>query len=113
MGFDTLWSYDEDADFPGDAPKPRSDDLLGLFEGIFSALSPETDVFYRELCRWRFFDLDNRPGKIRGAYSNHLPLYRLPFTFETFDGTPIAQNLRARGRSRPAQLPQARRTVRG
>lgn len=90
MGFDTLWSYDEDADFPGAAPKPRSDDLLGLFEGIFSALSPETDVFYRELCRWRFFDLDNRPGKIRGAYSNHFPLYRLPFIFETFDGSPSA-----------------------
>jgi len=88
LGYETLWSFDEDVS--GDGPKVRPGAVEELFDGVFGAMSPETRVYYEDLRRCRFYDLEDRKGKIRGAYSNDLPLYHMPFIFETFDGSPGA-----------------------
>jgi len=87
LGYGTLFAYDEEADFPGAAQRALPGRAEELFEPVFSALSPETRMFFGELRRSGFCDLDDRKGKIRGAYSNAFPVYGLPFIFETYDGT--------------------------
>ena len=34
-----------------------------------------------------FYDLETRPGKIVGAYSNHAAIYNMPFIFETYNAS--------------------------
>lgn len=88
LGYSTLWSCDEEEDFPGHVPKTLGKPPEELFDQVFASLSPESAVFYQELRRHRFHDLETRKGKIRGAYSNFIPNYLLPFVFESFDGSP-------------------------
>ena len=90
LGYDVLWSFDEEVSFAGDDPKLKDGSVEELFDGIFGALSPETRVYYQDLRRCRFYDLGDRVGKIRGAYSNYVPIYEMPFIFETFDRSPGA-----------------------
>ncbi len=90
LGYDELWAFDEDVSFAGDGPKLKDGSVQELFDGIFGALSPETRVYYQDLRRSQFFDLEDRVGKIRGAYSNYVPIYEMPFIFETFDRSPGA-----------------------
>lgn len=90
LGYEELWSFDEDVSFAGDGPEPLPGAVEELFDGVFGALSPESRVYYEELRRYRFYDLNDRNGKIRGAYSNLLPVYGLPFVFESYDGSPGA-----------------------
>lgn len=90
LGYDTLWTCDEDESFKGPGPKPFDRPVEELFDGVFAELSPESRVFYEELRRNEFYDLSTRRGKIRGAYSNLIPNYNLPFVFETFDSSPGA-----------------------
>lgn len=90
LGYGVLWSFDEDAGFAGDGPRLKEGEIQTLFDGVFSELSPESRVFYQDLRRCRFHDLGDRPGKIRGAYSNYMPIYGMPFIFQTFDGSPGA-----------------------
>lgn len=90
LGYDALWSFDEDVSFAGDDPKLKEGGVQELFDGIFGQLSPESRVYYEDLRRCQFYDLEERPGKIRGAYSNYMPLYGMPFIFETFDRSPGA-----------------------
>lgn len=90
LGYETLWDFDEDVSFAGDGPKTREGAVEELFDGVFGELSPESRFYYQELRRCGFYDLGDRKGKIRGAYSNYLPLYHMPFIFETYDGSPGA-----------------------
>ena len=90
LGYDVLWSFDEDVSFAGDGPRLKEGQVTELFDRVFDGLSPESRVFYGDLRRCRFYDLEDRPGKIRGAYSNYLPVYGMPFVFETFDRSPGA-----------------------
>lgn len=90
LGYDALWSFDEDVSFAGDDPELKEGGIQELFDGIFGQLSPETRVYYEDLRRCQFYDLEERAGKIRGAYSNYMPLYGMPFIFETFDRSPGA-----------------------
>lgn len=90
LGYDVLWSFDEDVSFAGDGPKLKDGEVQELFDGIFGELSPESRVYYEDLRRCQFYDLGDRVGKIRGAYSNYMPLYGMPFIFETFDRSPGA-----------------------
>ena len=90
LQYDELWNFDEDISFAGAAPKVREGAIEELFDDIFGSMSPESRVYYQELRRYQFYDLGTRKGKIRGAYSNYVPLYHLPFIFETFDGSPGA-----------------------
>lgn len=90
LGYDVLWSFDEDVSFAGDGPKLKDGEVQELFDDIFGNLSPESRVYYQDLRRCRFYDLTDRPGKIRGAYSNYVPTYGMPFIFETFDRSPGA-----------------------
>ncbi len=90
LRYDTLLTCDEDVSFAGPGPKPFDRPVEELFDPVFAKLSPESKVFYEELRRNQFYDLGDRRGKIRGAYSNLIPNYRLPFVFETFDASPGA-----------------------
>lgn len=90
LGCGVLWNFDEDAGFAGAGPKLKEGEVQELFDGVFEELSPESRVYYQDLRRCRFYDLEDRPGKIRGAYSNYMPIYGMPFIFETFDRSPGA-----------------------
>lgn len=90
LGYEELWAFDEDVSFAGDGPKLRDGEVEELFDDIFGPLSPESRVYYQDLRRCQFYDLGDRKGKIRGAYSNYMPLYEMPFVFETFDRSPGA-----------------------
>lgn len=90
LGYDVLWDFDEDVSFAGDGPQLKDGRIEELFDGIFGTMSAETRVYYEDLRRHAFYDLDDRKGKIRGAYSNYVPLFSLPFVFETFDSSPGA-----------------------
>ncbi len=87
LGYDVLWSFDEETNAYGEGPRVREGKIEELFDSVFGALSPESRFYYQELRRCEFYDLTERKGKIRGAYSNYVPLYRMPFIFETFDGS--------------------------
>lgn len=78
--------YDEAALFPG-RDVPIGNDPLPAFSRIFRGLSPETKVFFDELTERKFYDLELRPGKTAGAYSNYLPLCQMPYIFETYNAT--------------------------
>ncbi len=78
--------YDEGTLFVGKEVEVKKE-LLPAYDKIFSALSPETKVFYDELRSREFFDLELREGKINGAYSNFVPLCNMPFIFETYNAT--------------------------
>ncbi len=90
LGYEALWDFDEDVSFAGDGPQLKEGEVQELFDGIFGELSPESRVYYQDLRRCAFYDLGDRKGKIRGAYSNYVPLYEMPFIFETFDRSPGA-----------------------
>jgi M3 family oligoendopeptidase len=81
-----VMNYDEGALFPGRDVKV-ADDPLPAFAKVFQRLSPETKVFFDELTERRFYDLELRPGKTMGAYSNDMPLCRMPYIFETYNAT--------------------------
>ncbi len=78
--------YDEGSLFPGRNVEV-ADDPLPAFSSVFRRLSPETKVFFDELTERRFFDLELRPGKTMGAYSNYMPLCQMPYIFETYNAT--------------------------
>lgn len=79
-------NYDESLLFPGRNVKIEKD-LLSAYKNIFGRLSPETKVFFDELCEREFFDLELREGKTMGAYSNYMPLCSMPYIFETYNAT--------------------------
>ena len=79
-------NYDESILFPGRSIQIDAE-LLPSFKKIFCRLSPETKVFFDELCEREFYDLELRDGKTMGAYSNYMPLCRLPYIFETYNAT--------------------------
>ncbi len=87
LGYDVLWTFDEEIEAWGQPPKAKAGSVEELFDDVFGPLSPESRFYYQELRRCQFYDLADRKGKIRGAYSNDVPLYRMPFIFETFDGS--------------------------
>lgn len=86
LGRDVLFDYEEDYQPPEKRIKPCAD-ITGGFGRIYERLSRETDIYYRELMERRFYDLDIRPGKIMGAYSNMVGRYHMPFIFETYNST--------------------------
>ena len=90
LGYEELWDFDEDVSFAGDGPQLKEGEVQELFDAIFGELSPESRVYYQDLRRCAFYDLGDRKGKIRVAYSNYVPLYEMPFIFETFDRSPGA-----------------------
>jgi len=79
-------NYDESTLFPGRIAKIEKE-LLPAYKKIFAKLSPETKVFFDELCEREFFDLELREGKTMGAYSNFMPLCSMPYIFETYNST--------------------------
>lgn len=79
-------NYDESTLFPNRQVTIEKE-LLPSFKKIFTKLSPETKVFFDELCEREFFDLDLREGKTNGAYSNYMPLCNMPYIFETYNAT--------------------------
>jgi len=79
-------NYDESTLFPGRKVKIEKE-LLPAFKKIFGKLSPETKVFFDELCEREFYDLELREGKTMGAYSNYMPLCNMPYIFETYNAT--------------------------
>lgn len=79
-------NYDESMLFPNRKVKIEKE-LLPAFKQIFGKLSPETKVFFDELCEREFFDLELRDGKTFGAYSNYMPLCSMPYIFETYNAT--------------------------
>ena len=79
-------NYDESTLFPGRKVKIEKE-LLPAFKNIFGRLSPETKVFFDELCEREFYDLELREGKTMGAYSNYMPLCNMPYIFETYNAT--------------------------
>lgn len=81
-----VMNYDEGTVFPG-REACVTGEPLPAFRRIFGALSPETKVFFDELCEREFFDLALREGKTNGAYSNLMPLCSMPYIFETYNGT--------------------------
>ncbi|NQT57829.1 MAG: M3 family oligoendopeptidase [Bacteroidetes bacterium] len=89
MNLPAVMIYDEDIPFDarpisagGDGPW-----LIKTFAEIFSNLSPETGKFYEEMQRRVCYDIDIRPGKIVGAYSNYIPDEKFPFVFLTYNQT--------------------------
>ena len=85
----TMMHYDENSAFPGRQVDVKKE-LLPAFKQIFTKLSPETKVLFDELTRREFYDLELRDGKTNGAYSNLVPLCRMPYIFETYNATPGA-----------------------
>ena len=79
-------NYDESMLFPNRNVKIEKE-LLPAYKKIFGRLSPETKVFFDELCEREFFDLELREGKTMGAYSNFMPLCSMPYIFETYNAT--------------------------
>ena len=90
LGYKELWDFDEDVNFVGGDPKLAEGEVEARFDDIFGQLSPESRVYYQDLRRCGFYDLGDRKGKIRGAYSNYVPIYGMPFIFETFARSPGA-----------------------
>lgn len=86
LGVQTLYHYDEDFNFPGEK-LDITDDVVDVFRTIYGEMSKETSVYYDELCEGEYYDLEIRPGKINGAYSNLVGRYNMPFIFETYNGT--------------------------
>lgn len=86
LGVDTLYHYDEDFNFPGEK-LDITDDVVNVFRTIYDEMSKETSVYYDEVCEGEYYDLEIRPGKINGAYSNLVGRYNMPFIFETYNGT--------------------------
>lgn len=84
-----MMHYDENNAFPG-RQVTITKELLPAFKKIFGKLSPETKVLFDELTRREFYDLELRDGKTNGAYSNLVPLCRMPYIFETYNATPGA-----------------------
>lgn len=84
-----MMHYDEGNAFPGRQVTVKKE-LLPAFREIFGKLSPETKVLFDELTRLEFHDLALRDGKTNGAYSNLVPLCRMPYIFETYNATPGA-----------------------
>ncbi|MCK5129137.1 MAG: M3 family oligoendopeptidase [Clostridiales bacterium] len=81
-----VMNYDESTLFPNQKVKIEKE-LLPAFKKIFAKLSPETKVFFDELCEREFYDLELRDGKTNGAYSNLMPLCSMPYIFETYNAT--------------------------
>ena len=81
-----MMNYDEEDVMPGRHVKPNREPLAA-FRQIFGRLSPETKVFFDELCERSFFDLALREGKTNGAYANPMPLCAMPYIFETYNET--------------------------
>ena len=86
LGVEELYHYDEDFNFPGDK-FTITDDVVGAFRHIYGNMSKETSVYYDDLTEGEYYDLELRPGKINGAYSNLVGRYNMPFIFETYNGT--------------------------
>ena len=90
LGVDKLHFYDEDLVFPdGNAnPKGTKDELVQKALEMYKAMSPETGEFFSFMVENELFDLETRPGKHMGGYCTFLPLYKAPFIFSNFNGTP-------------------------
>lgn len=86
LGYDVLYHYDEDIVEFGKKPEPTKN-ILEDFRNVYKELSPETQVYYEDLLESEFYDLETRPGKIVGAYSNHAAIYNMPFIFETYNAS--------------------------
>lgn len=86
LGVEELYHYDEEFNFPGDK-FTITDDVINVFKDIYADMSKETSVYYDDLLEGEYYDLEIRPGKINGAYSNLVGRYNMPFIFETYNGT--------------------------
>jgi len=85
MNLEKIYVYDEN--FEPNKDVEIKENPLKAFKKIFTKLSPETKVFYDELLAKESYDLDLRPGKINGGYSNYLGFYSFPYIFETYNST--------------------------
>ncbi|MCK9288595.1 MAG: M3 family oligoendopeptidase [Sphaerochaetaceae bacterium] len=86
MNLPFLLSFDERYD-PDNKHVSVKEDYLKAFSKIFSQLSCETSVFFNELLSRKSYDLDLRQGKVQGGYSNYLPLFGMPYIFQTYNAT--------------------------
>lgn len=87
LGYETLYNYDEKAIFAATKLRAKPGKVEDLFVPVFSALSPETRVFYEDLRRFSFYDTEERKGKARNAYTEYLTQYHMPFVFTSYNAT--------------------------
>ncbi|MDE1169585.1 MAG: M3 family oligoendopeptidase, partial [Verrucomicrobium sp.] len=90
LGVETLRPWDTKIDVQGDQPLRPFQTSEELFEGvrdIFSKLDPELGERFAEMKKTGLLDLENRPGKAPGAYSQVLAETGWPFTFMSAVGT--------------------------
>ncbi|NMD37285.1 MAG: M3 family oligoendopeptidase [Christensenellaceae bacterium] len=81
-----IFSYDENF-FVNKIDLNTDKDLISSFKKIFQSLSPQTHVFYEELVDREMYDVGLRDGKLMGAYSNYMPLFSMPYIFESYNGS--------------------------
>lgn len=87
LGYETLYNYDETAVLANKKLRAKPGEVDELFQPIFAKLSPETRVYYEDLYRFHFYDIKERKGKARNAYTEYLPLYSMPFVFTNYNST--------------------------
>lgn len=89
IGVDELAYYDIGYKFADGnaAPQGTSDEILAAGKRMYMELSPDTDVFIREMFAKELFDVLAKPGKTAGGYCIQFPMYKSPFIFANFNGT--------------------------
>ena len=70
-------------------PRPRGgrEEILKAAEDFYTALSPETAAFWRQMLDGELMDLASTEGKRGGGYCTMIPDYKVPFIFANFNGT--------------------------
>ncbi|MEG1528392.1 MAG: M3 family oligoendopeptidase [Clostridia bacterium] len=89
LGVDKIHFYDESLIFADGNANPigSTQELLDKTMEIYTALSPETQEFFKFMRSGELFDLETKPNKHMGGYCATLPEYLAPFIFSNFNGT--------------------------
>ena len=89
LGVDKLKCYDLALQFKDGDPNPRGtkDELVAKAYQMYSELSEETKEFFKFMMNHDLLDLETKPNKRGGGYTDYLPEFKSPFIFSNFHGT--------------------------
>ncbi len=89
LGLDSLKFYDLALWFKEGNPDPRGsvDELVAKAYSMYSELSPETKEFFKYMMDHNLLDLETKPNKRGGGYTEYVSEFKAPFIFSNFNGT--------------------------
>lgn len=87
LSIEKIKYYDDEVEFPGwnMEPEIEYDEMIKSAEKMYSELSDETGVFFRNLVENEMMDLKTAPRKGMGGYCTYVPDLKSPFVFANFN----------------------------